>query len=87
MKVGDKLYCIKTEKYRRFVKGNYYVINDIIDDDEDENLHAFRLKRVMIAFYINPDVSTRKNYIAWCDYLVTESDLRKLKLETIKKIC
>ncbi len=84
MKIGDKLYCYKGYK-GFFHKGEYYEVSQISDLSFHDNKHdIFKLKNMSTQFFIEKDVSRRKNGIVWHDYLSTGSDLRRRKLESIK---
>lgn len=83
MKIGDKLYCIKTLRAQHtnyFIEDKIYYIEDILDfkiylNSEEDGLNVrFNTKQP------NDDNFQIR------DYFYTENDYRKAKLKTLFKI-
>jgi hypothetical protein len=64
MKVGDRVYCIRTNCDRDTTEGCIYEVANIIDSDSIDVLSDdFRLRRQAITRFLHVDEARRKGYL------------------------
>lgn len=73
MKVGDKVYCIRTYANKPFYKDNYYYISGVSE-------YMIYVQNGQYTGAFDPD-KTAYNY--FFDYFIIGNKIRKLKLEKL----